>query len=257
MIIYSICKEVTKDKDGDGKIDQFGAVDFNWQHAVYTNGQQLFDINGEKAYFNSDGVKEGIKFVMDLNKLNSNNKVNYQDFDAGKVVFRPIPFSVYRAYKVYPYKIMRYREFEWETIKLPRGPQGNNASQLNSFLIGMSSRTKHQKEAWEFLKFLTHNQAIQMDIFKYSHGMPVLKDVMGSVEADRELAKYSEEENIRINKRSLEEVIDQSIVAPKFHKYEEAMDMVDKEIFQLISMEKDVDEAMNKINKEINKFLKY
>lgn len=50
---YEICKKVTKDTDGDGKIDQFGAVDFTWEDGVYTNGQQLFTTDGKKPYLRS------------------------------------------------------------------------------------------------------------------------------------------------------------------------------------------------------------
>lgn len=253
---YDICKKVTVDTDNDGKIDQFGEVGFSWQQAVYTNGQQLFDLNGNKANFNNEDVIESIKFVASLNKLNQNFIVNATDFDNSKVAFSPFPFSIFRAYKVYPYKVMKYGEFEWECIKLPKGPKGNNAGELNSLLIGISSRTKHEKEAWQFLKFLTNNTEIQMDVLKYSHGMPVLKDVVESSEADKELLKYNLEGNVFINKKSLGEVVEQSIVTPKFHKYEECMDIADKEIFQLINGGKDIDLTMSKLNSKLNNFLK-
>lgn len=254
--LYDICKEVTKDTDGDGELDQFGVVGFNWQHAVYTNGQQLFDPNGTKAKFTEEGVVEAIRYINSLNKLNGNNKVSLEDFDEGKVAFRPFPLSAYRTYKVYPYKVMRYGEFDWECIKLPRGPKGNNASQLNSFLIGVGSRSKHRKEAWEFLKFLTYDRDIQMDVFRYSHGMPVLKAVVDSPEADAELSKYNSEGRTFIDKRVLGEVVEQSTVIPRFHKYEECMDIADKEIFQLINTGEDIDQRMRMLNNELNKFLK-
>lgn len=253
---YEICKQVTLDTDNDGKIDQFGQVGFSWQQAVYTNGQQLFDLNGSKANFNNEHVIEAIKFVISLNKLNQNFIVNATDFDNSKVAFSPFPFSTFRAYKVYPYKVMKYGEFEWECIKLPKGPQGNNAGELNNLLIGISSRTKHEKEAWQFLKFLTNNPDIQMDVLKYSHGMPVLKDVVESSEADKELLKYNLDGNVFINKKSLGEVVEQSIVTPRFHKYDECMDIADKEIFQLINVGKDVDITMSKLNSKLNSILR-
>lgn len=253
---YEICKKVTMDTDNDGKIDQFGQVGFSWQKAVYTNGQQLFDLDGSKAKFNDEHVIEALKFVISLNKLNQNFIVNATDFDNSKVAFSPFPFSTFRAYKVYPYKIVKYGEFEWECIKLPKGPEGNNSGELNSLLIGISSRTKHKKEAWKFLKFLTNDPDIQMDVLKYSHGMPVLKDVVESYESDKELSKYKLDGDVFINKSSLGEVVEQSIVTPRFHKYDECMDIADKEIFQLINGGKDVDLTMSKLNTKINNILK-
>jgi multiple sugar transport system substrate-binding protein len=253
---YNICKKITRDTDRDGRIDQFGAVGFEWQHAVSTNGQQLFDLNGNTADFNKEGIMEAIGFVSSLNKLNQNYTVTLQDFDAGKVAFKPFLFSSYRAYKIYPYKVIRYGQFEWECIKLPRGPKGNNASQLNSFLIGMSSRSKHKREAWEFLKFLTYNKDIQLDVFRYSYGMPVIKDIVGTPEAEKELLKYSSGEKFFMDKKSLEEIVEQSMPTPRFHKYEEAMDIADKEIYQLINSGKDVEATIAKLNNKINNFLK-
>lgn len=252
---YDICKKVTKDTNGDGKIDQFGTFGFSWQDAVYTNGQRLFDSNGSSAYFDRPEVLEAVKFLVKLNKLNLNFKVTANDFDAGKVAFRPFPFSTYKAYKPYPYRVKKYGQFEWECIKLPKGPHGNNASELYSFLMGISSRTKHEKEAWEFLKYLIYNENMQTNVLKYSYGIPVLRYITESEFGEQVFSKVSPEENF-INKSLLSEVIEQSTVTPKFQKYEEAIRMADKEIFQIVSMEKDEETSLINLNKEINKFLR-
>ena len=253
---YEICKKVTLDTDKDGVIDQFGTVGFDWRQAVYTNGQKLFDTNGDKATFDNEGVSDAINFIIQLNKLNKNYIMNLKDFDDGKVAFRPFPLSTYRAYKIYPYKVMKYGQFEWECIKLPKGPGGKNAGQLNSLLMGISSRTKHEKEAWKFLKFLTNDNDVQMDVFKYSHGMPVIKELLESKETDKELSKYNSEGKNFIDKKVLSEVVEQSIVTPSFHKYEEGMDIADKDIFQLINSGGDVQETLIKLNYKLNNFLK-
>ena len=253
---YAICQKVTRDTDGDGRIDQFGTVGFDWQQAVYTNGQQLFDLNGSEAMFDKPGVRQAIAFVKKLAKLNAGSRVVPADFDDGKVAFRPFPFSAYRAYKAYPYRLVRYAQFEWECIKLPRGPHGNNASELYSFLIGISSRTKHSREAWEFLKFLTFDRQMQQNIFKYSYGVPVLRAVTESSEADVELSKYTPDQEISVDKMILSQVIEQSMVAPRFQKYDEAMNMADKEIFRLINEDQDIDTSLQKLNRDLTKFLK-
>ena len=53
---------------------------------------------------------------------------------------------------------------------------------MNTLLMGISSKTEHEKLAWEFLKLLTNDEDIQMDIFRYSQGASVLKgyQVQGS-----------------------------------------------------------------------------
>ena len=121
--------------------------------------------------------------------------------------------------------------------------------------MGVSSRTKHEKEAWEFLKFLVYKQSTQTNVLKYSYGIPALRYITESEFGQQVFSKVSPEESF-INKSLLSEVIEQSVVTPKFQKYEESIVMADKEIFQIISMEKDSKKSLENLNKEINSFLK-
>lgn len=253
---YRICRRVTRDLDGDGKTDQFGTVGFDWQHAVYTNGQQLFDLNGNLAMFEKPGVLEAIEFIRKLHQLNSGVRPTPDDFDNGRVAFRPFPFSSYRIYKAYPYRLIRYAQFDWECVKPPRGPHGKNASELYSFLIGISSRSKHPQEAWQFLKFLVYDRMIQMNVLKYSYGVPVLREITESEEADIELSKYTPDQEISVDKMVLSQVIEDSTVTPRFHKYEKAIEMADKEIFRLVNDDMDVESSLQKLNRDIINFLK-
>lgn len=251
---YKICKKVTRDTNNDGVIDQFGVAGYTWQNAVYTNGQQLFDTNGERAFFDSPGVLEAVKFSLGINKLDSN--LNTPDFDGGRVAFRPFPFNMYKVYRVYPYRVKMFADFDWGCVKLPRGPKGKNSSELYSFLIGISSRTKYTNEAWDFLKFLTYNEDTQMNVIKYSQGVPVLKSIVESNVFDEELSRNNPDRENFIDKRVLSEIIEDSIVVPRFQKYESAMNLADKEIFQLNKGDKDIENTLVRLNREIDALLK-
>ncbi len=251
---YDICKKVTKDTSGDGIPDQFGTMGFTWKHAVYTNGQQLFNQNGTKAMFNSPDVLESMKFIKKLNDLNKGAK--QVDFGSGKVAFSPLPFSTYRAYKYYPYKVKVYSSFEWECIKLPKGPNGKNASELVDFSMAISSRTKHTKEAWAFLKFMTSDDANQLNVFKYSHGVPVLSNIVESDEAESMIFENGSSDEKTIDASTLSQIIEESIVAPRFQKYDKAMDMADKEIFRMINNNLNLEDALMKFNREIENYLR-
>ncbi|MBU3114636.1 hypothetical protein [Clostridium lacusfryxellense] len=106
------------------------------------------------------------------------------------------------------------------------------------------------------MKFLTNDKDVQLDVFKYSHGMPVIKELLDSKETDKELSKYNSEGKSFIDKKVLSEVVEQSIVTPSFHKYEECMDIADKDIFQLINSGGDVLETLTKLNYKLDNFLK-
>lgn len=252
---YKICNKVTKDTDGDKVVDQFGVINFTWQDIVYTNGQTLFSQEGKKAEFNKEGVVEAIAFAKKLNRLNKNAKVSAEDFDKGKVLFKPFPFSWYRVYNSYPYKLIRYNGFEWKCIKLPKGPKGKNSSKLKSYLIGINAKSKNKNKAWEFLKYITTSSEVQNNIFKYSQGVPVLKEITESEKTDEELKKYNPEEEITIDKKILSEIIEDSMIVYKFKNYDKVMRQADLVINQIITENKDIEENLAKLNKELNELL--
>lgn len=252
---YDVCQKVTKDLNNDGVIDQFGVVDFTWQDLVYTNGETFFSKDGTKAEFDKKGVVEAINFAQKLYNLNHNASPQKEDFDKGNVLFKPFPFSWYRVYNSYPYRLIRYSNFEWECIKLPKGPNGKNSSQLKGYLIGISSKSKNKKVAWKFLKKLVLDKEIQGDIFKYSQGVPVLKEITESVKANEELKKYNPEENISIDKRILSEIVEDSVISYKFKNYEKILKQADLNINQMIYENKDIESSMPYLNKELNNLI--
>lgn len=108
---YKICKQVTKDTDGDGAIDQYGCAGYNWQQAIAAYGGKLFNATGTKAYFDSSKVKKALSLITQLKALNGNYDVTSKDFDEGKVAFLPMSLATYRTYKPYPYHIAKYPTF--------------------------------------------------------------------------------------------------------------------------------------------------
>lgn len=245
--LVCICNSVTKDVDGDEKPDQFGIAGYNWQHAVYSNGLHLFDENGKKAFFNDPEVIYMIKYATSLNQRNLN--LTGLDFESGKVAFRPFPISMIRFLINKEKGSNANGSFEWECTKIPRGPDVKGSSELNSLPIGISARSEHKKEAWKFLNFIISDDEIQENVLKYSYGLPVLRNVLKSEKAKAVLSPY-------VDTDLLDELINESEVPIAFKKYKKAIEMADKEIFQFIKGDKDIDAALEKLNREISDFLK-
>ena len=191
--LYNICKRVTKDIDGDGILDQFGIYNYDWLDAARTNGAVLFDEDEMQIDLSDEKVVEAVKFIKMLYSLNQQQNVTQEDFDSGNVVFMPLSFADYRTYKTYPYKIKKYLNFQWDCITFPAGKEGGNISEVSTLLMGISSKTAYEDLAWEFLKLLTYDEEIQMDIFRYSQGASVLKNVTSSLEAELILQEDMEE----------------------------------------------------------------
>lgn len=204
---YDICKEVTKDRDGNGVLDQFGVYNYTWQEAFLTNSVELFNETGTKCQLNSENVNESIEFLQELSDLNQGYQVTAKDFDMGNVAFQPVLLSDYRTYKPYPWSIKKYSDFDWDCITLPKGPKGENISELQTILMGINARTKESEFAWKLLKTFTYDEEIQMEIFKYQVGTSVLRDVTESKEA-MELINADDRENSKVNTEMISNIME-------------------------------------------------
>lgn len=254
--MYEICSKVTKDLDGDGILDQFGTYNYGWTEAVYSNGASLFNENGTKSYFNDEKVVEAVKFTKKISDLNMGRRVTKDDFDAGNVAFMPLPFTEYRTYKTYPYRIKKYRKFQWDCITLPAGPNGGNVSAVNTLLMGISNSTGKDELAWEFLKLMTYDQQTQSEIFKYSQAASALKAVTESQSTADILAEDMEKNEKVIDNKVLSKMIQYGAVTPKFSKYNDALALADNEINDLINNGSNVENSLRILQRQITAFLK-
>ena len=251
---YDICKKVTKDTDNNGMIDQFGVLNYTWEEAFESNGVELFDQGGTKCYLSDERVEPALTFIENLNGLNSGYTATTRDFDLGNVVFWPMSFSEYRAYKPYPLSIKKYSSFEWDCIPMPRGPSGENVSTLDTLRIAMNASTKNTRYAWDFMKILTQNTGIQSEIFDYSEGVSVLKEVTESDEA-RECLMEGLGDSSHLSLEILGDAVEHAVIAPRFRKYEEAVLEVDKAVKAIIESNSNIRMEQIIWNRKINKFL--
>ena len=251
---YNICQKATKDTNGDGVIDQFGTVGYTWEEAFDSNGIKLFNQEGTKCYLTDDNIEPALIFIEQLEKLNEGYNISSNDFDLGNVVFQPMLFSEYRAYKPYPLSIKKYSSFEWDCIPMPAGPNGENISTLNTLLIAMNANTRNTEYAWDFMKVLTCNTQIQSEIFEYSEGVSVLKEV---TESDKTLQSLMGSSENNLNLQILSDAVENAVIAPRFRNYDEAIAEVNRAVHSII--EENTNISMGQIiwNRTINKKLNY
>lgn len=223
---YNICKQVTKDTDGDGVIDQYGCTGYTWQQAVAAYGAKLFNTTGTKAYFDSDDVKNALSLITQLNALSGNYEVTSQDFDEGKVAFLPMTLAEYRTYKPYPYHVAKYSSFSWSCVTMPASSEDGDATQVATSLYAMSSKTKHRTLAWEFLQLLCTDEDIQQSVFDYSQGASVLKSVMQS-DATKEKLKEDGFGSDSLTVSTLDSMLSQGITQPTFKTYNTVLEQAD------------------------------
>ncbi len=248
---YSICEKVTKDTDGNGTIDQFGVIGYTWEEAFESEGIKLFGEKGAKCYFTDDKIGKALTFIERLESINNKYNADSKDFDLGNVVFQPMSFSNYRAYKPYPLKVKKYTNFEWECIPMPAGPDGGNISTLDTLLIAMNKKCRNKSAAWDLIKTLTYNTKIQSEIFDYSEGVSVLKEVTESEQALGQLVNGNS-----FSLEVLSNAVEEAVVVPGFRYYDEAVTEVSRAVEAIIDGGYNISTGQIIWNRKINKYLK-
>lgn len=251
-----ICRSVTRDTDGDGVPDQFGCFDYSWQQAAISNGVKFFRDDGKTSYFADARMEEAIKFLMELRGLNGGFEVSPKEFDVGRVAFRPFTFAQYRTYKPYPWKIKKYSSFEWDCVKMPAGSSGGNLSVMDTLLVAISSRTRNKNLAWALLKRICYDKNIQQLILKKSQALPVRRDVIISTEA-QEIFSWDTNETAAITAVDISSAMDESIMPFKFKNHNFAMLYADTEVKKIVDGIVPFNNALNKLQKEINAYLQH
>ena len=250
---YEICRKVTKDTGGKGVIDQFGTVGYTWNDAFDANGVNLFDEKGRNCDFTVKEIGDAIAFLEKLNALGSGNSLSERNFAQGNVVFQPMLFSEYRAYKSQELSFKKYSGFEWDCVTMPAGPSGDNYSRLDTLSIAMSENTTQKETAWEFMKLLTTDPQIQAEIFEYSAGISVLPQVTQSEET---LRRITQSTGTEFNLAILESAMEKSVFRTRFRGYDSAQDEVGIAVRSILDSNSNIQMEQIIWNRTINNYLK-
>lgn len=249
---YKICTQVTKDTNNDGVIDQYGCYGFDWKDAIDCYGLNIFE--EDSCHLDKKEVKEALSYLTKINELSKGYQISSEDFDQGKVAFCPLTFAQYRTYQPYPYRISKYTSFRWSCIPMPGTKTNTVTTHLDTSLIGMSSQTKHSQMAWEFLKMLTMDEDIQQSLLNNSKGASPLKKVMLSKKT-KEILDTDTMSNASLNQDVLNNLLENTIVEPKFKEYETVLEKADYLINQALD-QGTIDNDLNKIQKKLENELK-
>ena len=250
---YTICRKVTRDTDGTGIIDQFGTVNYSWIDAFDANGVELFDEKGKSCDFTVREIGDAIAFLEKLSALGSGNSLSERNFAQGNVVFQPMNFSEYRAYKSQEMSFKKYSGFEWDCVTMPAGPSGDNYSRLDTLSIAMSENTTQEEMAWEFMKLLTTDPQIQSEIFEYSAGISVLPEVTQSEETRRRITQSTGSE---FNLDILESAMEKSVTRTRFRGFDNAQEEVGLAVRSILESNSNIQMEQIIWNRTINNYLK-
>jgi multiple sugar transport system substrate-binding protein len=149
---------LTKDTDGDGRIDQFGVDAFNnyWPMMVWSNtGRGLFDDIRNPTEFlgNSPEAVESVQWVADLTLEHGVMPSNEQRADIGDMfVAGKAAMHVIGHWRVATY--MANADFQFDFAPLPIGDFGQSVNRADGSCFAISRASRNPDQAWEFVKYL-------------------------------------------------------------------------------------------------------
>lgn len=177
-------KILTKDKNGDGQIDQWGYADYGlgpWNSIpwTYSFGGCILDPTNSKAegYVNSQESIEALKTFKDL----------YEGGYIADTVVGGGGIGTFEGYAEGVYAMIIAGPWSWPIIKgqypdaeinyalFPAG-KGGSRSVVGGENIVISAFSEHKEAAWEFAKYMTSYE-VQKAFVEVSQ-MPVRKDLV-------------------------------------------------------------------------------
>jgi multiple sugar transport system substrate-binding protein len=176
-------KKLTKDTNGDGKIDQYGyqsgitwtGVFMPW---VWQNGGDFLDKTRTKCVVNNPKTIEALQFYVDLITKYKVSPTMAQMREQDTLFYRGKIGMMYWARGGVPSLRKYATSFEWDAAPLPRGKAGA-ATVVGMHGYSISSKTKYPKESWEFLKFFVSKECQEL-LMAEGDIVPVRKSMAGS-----------------------------------------------------------------------------
>ncbi|WP_090815171.1 extracellular solute-binding protein [Oribacterium sp. KHPX15] len=232
---------------------QYGVIDYGWQDAFAANKVKLFNDKGTACDFTGDDIYESLLFLERLTKLPKGKVTSASDFYKGVVAFEPMSFATYRASVQNDLSYQNYSDFEWGYTSMPAGMNGDNVSRLDTLTVAMSSDSHYKKEAWQFMKTLTSEEAVQKEIYDYSEGLSPLK----SVTEDPELAEYVfDHYGVVLNRDVITYVMERAENENRFPDYEEIATEVTTAVDSILEDKSNIRMEQIIWNRRINNYIK-
>jgi multiple sugar transport system substrate-binding protein len=194
-------KQLTKDKDGDGKLDQWGTgLNVNWslQPFVWSNGADWLDETHTKVTVDDPKFIEALQYFADLQNVHEvtpsiaegQTLDTYQRWMQGQIGFFPVG----------PWDMGAYKDlkFEYDLLPWPVGSTGETQAWIGSLGIGVSSKTKHAELAAELALYLSADEEGQQALVDQQVQLPNNTDVAEKWAADTSIKPANKQEFLDI-----------------------------------------------------------
>jgi len=178
---FEICKKLTKDTDGDGKIDEYGyAIPICWWGfylSIIQKGGQFFNKDLTKCLIDTPEVINILQWWQDFALkyklspiLMGNQAGTHEMFYTGKVAMYPMGMWVVAEFN------KMIKNFKWDICMFPKNSDGRRPTLAFYAGWGINKNSKHIDAAWRFVKFIAGKEG-QTIVVEAMHDVPPLKSI--------------------------------------------------------------------------------
>ena len=193
----NVSKQLTKDKDGDGKMDQWATgFNVNWslQAFVWSNGGDWINEDKDTVTVDTPEFAEALQWFADLQNVHeltpsisdAQTLDTYQRWMNGEIAFFPVG----------PWDMSTYAglDFEYDLIPWPAGSTGKSATYVGSLGIGVASKTDYPDEAVKLVEYLSASEDGQQQLVDAQIQIPNLIDMAEEWASDTESVPTNKQE---------------------------------------------------------------
>jgi multiple sugar transport system substrate-binding protein len=190
--LRDVAKQLTKDANGDGKVDQWGFytettdMENDWLSLVWQNGGDVLAPDGKSTVLDTDQAAGGIQFLQDLiwkDKVMPDPAVSAETGDAfeqGQAAMEANGSWLVPTHTA--------AGLNFGVAPLPAGPAGRFTS-VNPTGAVVYKGTKSPDASWAFVQYLA-SPAAQEQLMQLKASLPVSKEVLaGPYAASSDVAK--------------------------------------------------------------------
>jgi multiple sugar transport system substrate-binding protein len=180
--LLNTAKELTKDTDADGKVDQYGFwsdtwdMELFWSEAIWAYGGDIIDSDHTKTLIGEGGARDAWAYIDSLYKEGvmpsptAAGEYGGDLFQSGNAAMTTIGHWAVPGYV--------QAGIKFGVAPMPTGPAGR-ATSVNSAGFVVSKDSKNPNAAFEFIKFAL-SEAGQKRLAELGFAIPVLKSVAES-----------------------------------------------------------------------------
>ena len=180
--LLATAKQLTKDTNGDGKIDQYGIwsdtwdMELLWSEAIWAYGGDIINDDHTKTLIGEGGARDAWAFIDSLYKEGvmpmpaTAGEYGGDLFQAGAAAMTTIGHWAVPGYV--------QSGIKFGVAPMPKGPVGG-ATSVNSAGFVVSKGSKNAEAAFEFIKFAL-SETGQKHLAELGFAIPVLESVANS-----------------------------------------------------------------------------